>query len=90
MALVSGAAMAAQAEYPEESSAMQVEPGGWGITKLAGDDGRIEGGELVEAHNGRHFQASAGARLNCRHVRPRAGHGRDEAYDQISPAVVVA
>ncbi len=58
---------------------MQVEPDSRRVSELAGDNGRVEGGELVEAHHGRDLEAGAGA-----------GHGGDEAYHQIGATVVIA
>jgi hypothetical protein len=48
-----------EAEHAEENRAVRVEPGGWDIPELAGDDGRVEHGELVEARHGRNLEASS-------------------------------
>jgi len=69
---------------------MQVEPDGRRVSEPAGDDGQVEGGELVEAHHGRELEAGVGAGRDRRHVRPGAGHGGDETYHQIGATLVVA
>ena len=69
---------------------MQVEPGGRSVPELARDNGRIKGGQLIEADHGRDLEAGAGAGRDRRRVRPRAGHGGDEAHHQIGAAQVVA
>jgi len=79
-----------EAEHAEEGGTMQVEPDGRRIPELAGDDGRVKGGKLVEAHHGRDLEAGARAGRDRRHVRPRAGHGGDEAYHQVGAVLVVA
>ena len=58
--------------------------------ELAGDNRPIEGGELVEPHDGGNLEPGAGIRLERRHIGSGARNGGDERHHEIGPAVVVA
>ena len=69
---------------------MRVQPIGRRRTDLAGNDGVVERGQLVEAHERRKFQPGLGGRGDGSQVGAAALNRRDEADDEIGTAVITA
>jgi hypothetical protein len=80
----------AETKHPEEDRPVRVQPISRRRTDLAGNDGAVERGQLVEAHERGKFQAGLGGRGDGSHVGAAALNRRDEADDEIGTAVIVA
>ena len=58
----------AETKHPEEDRPMRVQPIGRRRTDLAGNDGAVKRGQLVETHERGKFQAGPGGRGDGSHV----------------------